>query len=358
LREGDYQGPFLPYRVNQFFGNVTASANFADVADVASQLYAQVTGQPVDAVLYMDPYALAGLLDLTGPINLRNSDVKLTSKTAAHELLVDQYTQLPVKGQRVDFLDEATRLTFEKLTSGDLPKPAKVANTMSPMVNEGRMFAHSQQAAVNALFRELGLDGDAPTADGGDLLWITQSNENPSKIDAYLQRAVTYDAEVRPDTGQVDANLTIAMTNSAPADGLPEDVIGNRNDQPFGTNHMFVTVYSPLHATSASLDNNPVGIGATPRFGLTAFTVVVDVPAGQTVTLRMKLSGVVASGDNYRLKVVRQPTVNPDQTDVTVTGRSGWTVADANGINVDRNIGRTTIGPDRVVALTAEFNDP
>src|SRR6185295_2469578 len=91
LRDGAYQEPFAPYRVSQFFGNVSASANFADVADVAMQLYPQVTGQQIDGVFYMDPYALAALLDLTGPITLKDGNVKLNAKNAAQELLVDQY---------------------------------------------------------------------------------------------------------------------------------------------------------------------------------------------------------------------------------------------------------------------------
>jgi len=38
--------------------------------------------------------------------------------------------------------------------------------------------------------------------------------------------------------------------------------------------------------------------------------------------VKLTLSGTIAKGDDYRLKVVRQPTVNLDNIDVTVVGRS------------------------------------
>ena len=356
LAPGDYLEPFSQFRVTQFFGNVSASANFPDVANVADQLYLQAAGQQVDGVFYMDPYALASLLDLTGPITLKDSDTKLTSKNAAHTLLVDQYTQLPKK-ERVDFLDEATRVTFEKLTTGDLPKPVKVAKAMNPMVEQGRVFGHSTHPQIQALFQELALDGAIPSRNDGDYLSITQSNENPSKIDAYLKRDVTYNATFWPDTGEVDSDLDIRLTNSAPDALLPVDVIGNAADKPVGTNHLFLTVYTPLTANGATINDAPTGIGSLTRFGLSAYTVVVDVPPGGTVTVHLALSGVVARSRQYQLTVVRQPTVNPDHIDVTLQGREGWHIADFPGFQLAGDTGTASIGEGRTEILTARLDN-
>lgn len=356
LTPGAYLEPFSQYRVTQFFGNVSASANFPDVANVVEQLYPQVAGQQLDGVFYMDPYALASLLELTGPVTLKDSDVKLTSKTAAHTLLVDQYVQL-TKGDRVDFLDEATRVTFERLTTGDLPKPVKVANVMNPMVEQGRMFGHSTHPNIQALFQQLALDGAVPSRNDGDYLSVTQSNENPSKIDAYLQRDVTYDATFWPDTGQVDGDLRIRLTNSAPAALLPDDVIGNANGLPPGTNHLFLTVYSPLSAKSATVNDAPTGVGSVKRFGLSAYTVVVDVPPGGTVTVEIKLTGVIGRSRQYQLTVVRQPTVNPDHIDLTLSGKEGWRVVSSANFQLSGGTGKASIGEGRSEILTAQLDN-
>ena len=57
------------------------------------------------------------LLQLTGPVQLPEAGVTLDSGNAAHILLVDQYVKSGQTQERFDFLDEATRLTFNQLTS-------------------------------------------------------------------------------------------------------------------------------------------------------------------------------------------------------------------------------------------------
>ena len=355
LAPGPYLDPFTPYRVTRFFGNVGASAHFPDVANVAGQLYEQAAGQKLDGVFYMDPYALAGLLELTGPVTLRDSGVRLVGKTAARTLLVDQYVDFP-DGERVDFLDEATRVTFERITSGDLPKPVRVADVMSPMVDQGRLFGHSTHPEIEALFQLLELDGAVPERTDGDYFSVTQSNENPNKIDAYLKREISYDATFFPDTGQVDSEVTIRLTNSAPGDLLPEDVIGNARGLPPGTNHLFLTVYSPLSAVGAMVNDQPTGVGSLARFGLSAYTFVVDVPPGGTVTVKLQLSGLVARSRQYQLTVVRQPTVNLDDIRFTLRGREDWHVKEFPGFRLKDQTGEAMIGADRKQILTAEMD--
>src|SRR5205823_2710398 len=187
----------------------------------------------------------------------------------------------------VDFLDEASRVTFEQLTAGDLPKPVAIANAMSPMVEQGHLFGQSTHPEVEALYRQLALDGVIAQPENSDYLFVTQSNANPSKIDAYLKRVVTYDATFLPDTGQVNGTLRVQLGNSAPA-GLPIDVIGNASGLPVGTNHLFLSVYTPLGAVGATVNGVPVGLGSSKRFGLSSYTVVLDVPPGATMNVEVK----------------------------------------------------------------------
>jgi hypothetical protein len=365
LAPGDYLEPFAPYRVEQFFGNVSASPNFPDVANVVDQLYPQTGGAPIDGVFYMDPYALAALLDLTGPVTLSGTRTKISSKNAAQTLLVDQYLEPHTdvergkrgeKDQRVDFLEELTRVTFDRLTSGDLPKPVTVADVMNPMVEQGRLFGQSSHPQIEALFQQLGLDGSIPSRNGGDYLSVTQSNDNPSKIDAYLQRDVTYDATYFPDSGQVTADLHVRFTNSAPAALLPDDVIGNANGLPPGTNRLLLTVYSPLGATGATINGVPAGVGSVKRFGLSAYTVTVEIPSGATADVEFKLSGIVDRARQYQLTVVRQPTVNSDHIDVTLHTKDDWHIASFPGFQLEGGVGKASVGVERSTILTAHLD--
>ena len=249
MQPGPYLERYSAYQVLRFFQNVSASPDFPEVADVTSQVYPQAFGQPVDGVFYMDPYALAGLLSLTGPVTLPDSGVTLDKDNAAQVLLVDQYAS-GESPERLDFLDEATRLTFEKLTSGDLPKPARVTSVMDPVVEQGRMLGFSPNPQVEALFRQLGLDGAFPDRHDGDFLSVTQANAGANKIDAYEKRAITYDASYQPDTGEVSAKLTVTLTNEAPASGLSDLVLANIHGLPRGRTRPCSRSTRPLRWTA------------------------------------------------------------------------------------------------------------
>jgi hypothetical protein len=335
LRPESYLERFTPYQVTRFFQNVSASPNFPEVADVTMQVYLQIFGQQVDGVFYMDPISLAALLELTGPVHLEESNVTLDAQNAAKVLLVDQYVNASNTEERVDFLDEATRLTFEKLTTGDLPKPAQVSDVMTPMVEQGRVLAFSPSGDLEALFRTLGMDGTFPDPHNGDFLYVTEANAGANKIDAYMQRTMTYNATYQPDTGEVQSTVHMQLTNSAPAGGLPDIVLANIHDLPPGTNQMLVTVYSPLAAAGATVNGVQAPMQSVDRFGLHSYTVEVEVPPGGTVDLELALRGAVAPSVDYRLTLAQQPIVNPDRIDVAVSGADGWKVTGSGTLSAE-----------------------
>jgi hypothetical protein len=357
LDDGDYLERYAGYQVSRFFGNVSASPDFLEVSHVVEQLYPQAVGEKVDGVFYMDPIALAALLEVTGPVRLKEASVKLTAKNAAQLLLVDQYTSFD-KPTRKDFLDEATKAVFEELTTGNLPTPRVVANALSPVIDDGRLLGHSLHADEQALFAKLGFDGAFPPPDQGDFLSVRQANQAPNKIDAYLQRDIFYDAKFRPDTGEVDATLTVKLINKAPAAGLPVDVIGNRHERPFGTNQMNLVVYSKLRAVQATSDGKPVGIGSTPRFGRFAYTLELDVPPESTVTIVLQLRGVLEPSREYRLTLAVQPLANPDAVHATLAGTHGWLVGASSQFEIIKGAGRATAEDRRSQVLSARLTGP
>ena len=105
--------------------DLTFSPDFPSDAEALAQIYEQSGGQPVDGVIKIDPVALAALLRFTGPIQVPGIDEPLTSENAADILMRSQYLQ---EGERGDALVEATRIAFDKLTSGSLPGPQQLVD--------------------------------------------------------------------------------------------------------------------------------------------------------------------------------------------------------------------------------------
>ncbi len=349
LQPGPYLEPFGSYQVTRFFQNVTASPDFPEVANVTEQIYPEATGVQLDGVFYMDPYALASLLQLTGPIDLPDAGVTLNSGNAAQQLLVDQYNRSGQTQQRFDFLDEATRLTFNKLTGSDLPKPAQIASVMSPSVTDGRLLAFSQDPKVEAMFHDLDMDGAVPARQDGDFLEVTQSNQGANKIDAYLQRSITDQVSYRPDTGAVASTVTISLTNTAPASGLDDVVLDNIHGLPPGTNQSILTVYSPLSLTSATAGGATAPTTTVDRFGVHAYFVEVEIPPGATQDVQLDLQGTIKPSNDYEMTVVRQPAVNPTTIEVRVAGTGGWKAAGQQGASPGPG---TTVDADRLTVLT------
>ena len=85
-----------------------------------------------------------------------------------------------------------------------------------------------------------------------DAIAVTSSNFAGNKIDYYLQRSVDYRVNLRPTTGPPtrtrSANLSVALDNTAPAEGLPQIVIGPYLQDRFvaGENRTLLSMYSPL----------------------------------------------------------------------------------------------------------------
>lgn len=319
LRADGYPARYLQYQPERNWQNITGTPDFPTVARAASDLLPQSGGPPVDGVMYVDPYALAAMLKITGPIYVKESGQQLTADNAAQVLLRDQYVEFADKGRRVDFLDQVASLTFEKLIGGELPGPRRVVKVLGPMVEQRRLLVHSFDPDEQIFLRRIGLNGRFPEVGGDDFLSVVHANANPNKIDSFLHRSLDYQVNYDPTSGDVDADAAIGLRNDAPSSGLPDYVIGsNRLDLPPGTNHLLLSVYSRLELREASVDGRPVSFERTEEYGRARYTAFVDIPPGGTARVRLALQGRIDPGPDYRLALVGQPVANPDEVTVGV----------------------------------------
>lgn len=331
----DYRARWARFAPEHYVQDVTFSPDMPSVSEVVADIYEQSTDRPMAGVIVLDPYALAALLEFTGPIELEDLPTPLTSENAAEILLREQYLTFDTRSDRKDFLDEATRVVFERLTEGDVPGPRQVADVLGPLVRQGRLMVHAFDPEEQALIERVGLDGTFPEQPGGgDFFTITTQNSANNKIDIFLDREIRYDAYFDPDTGELDATATVTLTNRAPSEGLPDVVLSSGQRQldgtgpPLGTNRMYLSVYTPHLLRQATLDGQPLAMGSGEERGLRAYSQFLSVPPGGTITVVLELAGSIDPSRSYRLGVGMQPLVNPDVVDATVRLAGGWRVSD------------------------------
>jgi hypothetical protein len=303
--------------------NITLSPDFPTVAAVAAELYPQSGGRPVDGVLSLDPVALAGLLQFTGPIAVPGVSVPLGPDNAAKYLLLDQYIELPDVPDRIDALELLAKVAVDRLLASDLPGPRTLSATLGPIVEQGHLQLATFDSDEADFLDRLGISGRYPAVDG-DFVGVTTSNAGAGKIDLFMRRALDYDVTWDPSTGALTATATVTLTNQAPASGLPDYVIGNllgrrlgETSYPAGWNNTFLTLYSPWEAETATLDGEPLGLERNDELGRHAYSTFVPIAPGATRTLVIELHGSLTTPD-YRLGLATQPLVQPEQVSVRV----------------------------------------
>jgi hypothetical protein len=342
----DYLDRYEPFAPAETWRNVTMSPDFPSVGQVMAELYPQSSGQPVDGVIAVDPVGLAALMHFTGPVTVPGVDQPLTADTAADFLLRDQYLAFGDNADRIDTLEALARATFEGLTTGNLPGPGTVADTLAPVVEAGHIHAYGADPAHQALFEDLGLDGALPDV-RGDSLAVVANNAVGNKVDLFLDRDIDYSARWNPTTGALSATATVTLTNSAPREGLPAYVIGSplpADVRPApGTNRTYLSIYSPWTLDGAMLDGGPVTLQRQSERDRYAYSLYLDIPPeGGRRTITLELSGQLEAGEAYTLDVSTQPLVEPDQLSLTVDVAGDREIAAGAPLSVEGRTVTTT----------------
>ncbi len=221
-----YPARFLINRPETFTQNWSGMADFPSVARAVGDLYATMGGGPVDGVIYVDPFGLAAIMAMTGPVDLPELGRSLDADTIVSFLLYDQYALFDEKSERVDFLDRIAVETFNRLLTADLADPGALLGPLKEAVAQDRIRMATVDQQENLTLDQLGLLDPVPPPDGTDRLAVMHTNAGSDKLDAYLRRSVQYIVDLDPDTGSLAASVAVTLTNTVEPEGLPSYVTG------------------------------------------------------------------------------------------------------------------------------------
>ncbi|WP_208027742.1 DUF4012 domain-containing protein [Rhabdothermincola sediminis] len=325
------------YQPQRFVQNLTVSPDLPTDAALARAVFPQTPGgEPIDGVIVADPFAIAALLELTGPVPVEGLDTPLDPTNAARYLLEGQYQRFEGDlDARRDRLAAAARATFDALLEADLPGPRRLGDVLGPMVEQKRLLVWTFDDAEQAFLEHLGAAGRFSPPDQSDYLSVRVANANANKIDAYLHRIIDYDVRFDPGTGQLSATLTVELVNDSPGSGLPPYVIGNHRGEPPGTNTTYLSLYTPSLVVGATIDGRPLALEPQRELGGTVWSALVSVPPQSRTTLRFQLEGQLPGGTTYHLAALSQPLAHPDLLRVRVSSADGaFGVREGEGLEI------------------------
>lgn len=317
---------FLEHRPWLYSQNYTAMIDFSTLADFLAALYPNMGGEEIDGVVYLDPSALSAILGLVGEVHLEAADLTVDSGSIAHLVNVAQYEQFDEQSDRELFLSELIASTFDELLSAGADLQLDNLPALLEAVRQDRLLFVPFDDTEYELAQLMNLVGTIPEPEGQDFLAVSHLNGSPNKLDAYLHRSISYEVNIDPATGELDAIVEITLRNDAP-EGLSSYASGNAQGNPHGTNRAVIVVHTPHDAVQWTGGDEPEFERSWNEFGWQRHEHVLLVPRGQERTVTLELEGRISPGE-YRLDIGHQPLVNNDSLRLEIHPASGELTSD------------------------------
>jgi uncharacterized protein DUF4012 len=337
--------------------NVNMSPDFPTVGRVIQGLLPQSGGPNIDGVIAVDSSGLAALLRLTGPVNVAGWPDPITTDNVVDVTLRDAYARFEDRPDRAEFLGKVARAVWSAATTSKLGSPAHIGEALGAAASERHLTLWLAKPDEQKVADAVGASGRVEPPRNDSLLVVTQ-NAAGNKADYYLDRSTKYAVTLTPDReGQKAAlrsHVSVSLHNGAPASGLPEEVIGPYDARFLaGESRSFVSIYTAGVFHRATLDGRPAALESARELDRNVYSSFVRAPAGASAELAFDVTGPVRLVDGwYRLDVLKQPTLRPENFEISIQVASGWRIVEVLGARLDpRDRRRATA----TRALTGEY---
>jgi len=307
-----YPTEFLAADPVTFPQNLTSTPSITTIARAARDIFPELFGAPIDGVVYLDPYALAAMTELSGPVEVEGIGRPLVGDDIVDFLFDGQYRLFDSdeRDDRFEAIGELASAMAEAFASADLPGPEELGRLLGPAARGGRLQVVTYDDEENAFLTAVRLQREFSAPPGLDSFALVHANATPSKLDLFLHRDVRYDVQVAPD-GSLRAVLDVELRSVVP-DDAPELTFGFTD----GTNEVLLSLYSPHELVSVTVDGETHEYVAEPEFGFVRYSLFrIPLPADEQAHVRFELLGT-APEDDYRLGVWQQPLVNDDELEI------------------------------------------
>lgn len=294
----------------EFIVNSDMSPHFPYAARTWAAMWTKMSGEPVDGAIALDSTVLAYFLSVTGPVTLPDG-MHIDAANVVPLTENQQYFLFPGYFQRKQFVVDVLHATSDRLTSG-AGSTAQLARLVSLAAKQRRFLVWTRDEPIQRMLQQTSYAGALPAADR-PLAAPVLNNVAGGKLDFYLTRSLDYH---RSGCGPTrDVTVTLALTNNAPASGLPAYVVtrGDRDrpaDARPGDSRTMLDYYATRGAQllSVSLNGIPTTSSALQDRGHPIFRVNVELPRGTTQTVVLHLLEPPGSGEPL---IWRQPGVTP-----------------------------------------------
>lgn len=262
------------------FRDTTFTPDFPRAASLMAVMADRRLDEPVDGVVSIDPVALAGVLEGTGPIDAAGT--QLDADNVVRRLLFEPYQELAGDREHNAYFEAASAAIFDALLQGSIDERT-VLTELAEGVQQRRVLVWSERPEEQRALEDAGLAGALP-ADEGDRpdIGFYLNSGTQAKIQYFLR----YDGRVRSlgcdDDGRqvVQARFRLRSDVPTPVSQLDPYVSGLGDEAEPGVNLVNLAMYAPtgggLTALQVDGEAAPVASGEIDGRGVAVLPVELE----------------------------------------------------------------------------------
>ena len=291
-------------------------------------------------VIAMDYYAVAAMLEVTGPITLPGYDVTLTSANFAELVFQRSADRDPTHKAILAATAGPLVDRISKLPSDQWPKLADVLNRA---ILARHLQVYFNNASLEKAMRGFGWSPDVNPRNATDFMLETEDNYGATKTNHYVTRA--YTVTLTKTNGGLHHKIVVDITDSAPP--LPNGSFYSSYLRFYAadraTNFQLSRVPSAVIGTVPPADQAKFELPAGIKFVHTRFQISPrsGQPGHIVVTIEYDQPWTIDASGNHVIYWQKQPGTLDDSVDIT------W----VDGGRTRHTSG--TLGGDRLITLSA-----
>ncbi|HMS92065.1 MAG TPA: DUF4012 domain-containing protein [Candidatus Saccharibacteria bacterium] len=220
--------------------------DFTSNARQALYFYQQNTNIPVDNVVQITPRALELLLDMTGPVYLKDYDMTVTKDNFRNtvQLEVEQGIDKQLKNDpKSGVLGSLANQLISKLLVKDVYQLKDYIAILEQLIDEKQLTIYSKDDKTQALIRRVNADGSVKSTDGNYFM-MAESNFSANKSSPYIKNKVVMHQTIEKDGTSI---LDVEIHSSHISDYQYSYIDPNNNAKAWliGENNSRITLVLP-----------------------------------------------------------------------------------------------------------------
>ncbi|HEV2034557.1 MAG TPA: DUF4012 domain-containing protein, partial [Candidatus Dormibacteraeota bacterium] len=246
-------GTYLAFRDNQTeIGDAGWDPDFPTSARLQERMFSSATGQQLDGTISIDPYVIASLLKVTGPVDVPGLGTTFDSDNLFLRLnvLANVDYASPTGGKKQ--LPGIATVIISKILAQSPSRWGQFAAALQDAISHRHLQVSVHDAALEAQLHALRADGalqNLPLTK--DYLMVVEANVAGTKADYYVKRSMSVKVEIYP-SGLNRHMVDIHYDYPPPADAV-DDKLNKSFVNLTSLYRDYVRFYLPLTTTLANI---------------------------------------------------------------------------------------------------------